>query len=80
MQTERAVSSQTYWSIPGTSIETRDMQENTSTQADTNELWAPEKKKIKRWSESQTKTLVYLMEGTFSWLTNFKATPNLNQN
>ena len=42
---ERAVSSPTYSKIPGTSIETRGTQENKSTQADTNELSAPEKKK-----------------------------------
>ena len=42
---ERAVSSPTYYKIPGTSTETRDTQENTSTQADTNGLSAPEKKK-----------------------------------
>ena len=57
MQT--AVSSPTYFAIPGT-VETRETQENTSTQAGTNELSAPEKKKRERWSESQTKTLVYL--------------------
>ena len=42
---ERAVSSPTYYKIPGTSIETRYIQENTSTQADTKGLSAPEKKK-----------------------------------
>ena len=55
-----AVSSRTCCTAPGTSRETRDTQENTSTQADTNELPAPEKKKWGRWSELQTKTLVYL--------------------
>ena len=65
LETERAVSSQTHCTVPGTSIETRNTQEKTSTQADTNEQSAPEKKKIEHWSESQTKTLVYLMEGTF---------------
>ena len=42
--TKIAVPSPTYCTIPRTSIETRDMQENTSTQADTNELLAPEKR------------------------------------
>ena len=65
MQTERAVSSPTYYTIPGTSVETRETQENTSTQAGTNELSAPEKKKRERWSESQTKTLVYLWKEHF---------------
>ena len=65
LQTERAVSSQTCCIIPGTSIESRDTQENTSTQADTNELSAPEKKKRERWSESQTKTLVCLWKEHF---------------
>ena len=45
LQTERAVSSPTYYTIPGTSVETRETQENTNTQAGTNELSAPEKKK-----------------------------------
>ena len=40
-----AVSSPTCCTAPGTSRETRDTQENASTQADTNELPAPEKKK-----------------------------------
>ena len=56
---QTAVSSPTYFAIPVT-VETRETQENTSTQAGTNELSAPEKKKRERWSESQTKTLVYL--------------------
>ena len=65
LQTERAVSSPTYI-IPGTSVvDTRETQENTSTQAGTNELSAPEKKKRERWSESQTKTLVYLWKEHF---------------
>ena len=51
----KQISCPTYYTIPRTSIETRDTQENTSTQADTNELSAPEKKKRERWSESQTK-------------------------
>ena len=58
MLRERAVSSPTYCKIPGTSIKTRNTQEYTSTQADTNELSAVEKKERERWSESQTKTLV----------------------
>ena len=62
---ERAVSSPTYYTIPGTSVETRETQENTSTQAGTNKLPAPEKKKRERWSESQTKTLVYLWKEHF---------------
>ena len=33
LQTERAVSSPTYYTSPGTSVETRETQENTSTQA-----------------------------------------------
>ena len=61
----KQISCPTYYTIPGTSIETRDTQENTSTQADTNELSAPEKKKRERWSESQTKTLVYLWKEHF---------------
>ena len=67
MQTERAVSSPTYHTIPGTSVETRDTQANSGTQADTNELSAPapEKKKRERWSESRTKTLVYLWKEHF---------------
>ena len=65
LQTERAVSSPTYYTIPGTSVETRETQENTNTQAGTNELSAPEKKKRERWSESQTKTLVYLWKEHF---------------
>ena len=65
LQTERAVSSPTYI-IPGTSVvDTRETQENTSTQAGTNELSAPEEKKRERWSESQTKTLVYLWKEHF---------------
>ena len=68
LQTERAVSSQTYCTIPGTSIETRDTQENTSIQADTNELSAPELKKRERWFESETKTLVYLWKEYFRGL------------
>ena len=65
LQTERAVSSPTYI-IPGTSVvDTRETQENTSTQAGTNELSAPEEKKRERWSESQTKTLVYLCKEHF---------------
>ena len=52
LQTERAVSSQIFCTIPETSIETRGTQENTSTQAVTNELSASEKKKRERWSES----------------------------
>ena len=44
-ETERAVSSATYYTIPGTSVEARETQENTSTQAGTNKLSAPEKKK-----------------------------------
>ena len=35
LQIERAVSSLTYYIISGTSVETRETQENTSTQADT---------------------------------------------
>ena len=67
MQTERAVSSPIYYTIPGTSIETRDTQESTGTQVDTNDLSASaaEKKKRERWSESQTKTLVYLWKEHF---------------
>ena len=65
MQTERAVSSPTYYTIPGTSVETRETQKNTNTQAGTNERSAPEKKKRERWSESQTKTLVYLWKEHF---------------
>ena len=64
MQTERAVSSPTYYTIPGTSVEIRETQENASTQPGTNELSAPEKKKKERWSESQTKT-VYLWKEHF---------------
>ena len=44
LQTERAVSSLKYYTIPGTSVETKETQENTCTQAGTNELSAPEKK------------------------------------
>ena len=44
LQTERAFLSQRYCTIPETSIETRDTQENTSTLADTNELSPPEKR------------------------------------
>ena len=65
MQTERAVSSPIDYTIPGTSVEVRETQENTSTQAGTNELSAPEKKKRERWYESQTNTLVYLWKGHF---------------
>ena len=65
LQIERAVSSLTYYIIPGTSVEARETQENTSTQADTNELSTPEKKKRERWSESQTKTLVFLWKEHF---------------
>ena len=67
LHTERAVSSPTYYTIPGTSVETRDTKENTGTQPDTNELSAsaPEKKKREHWSESQTKTLVYLWKEHF---------------
>ena len=65
MQTERSVSSPTYYTIQGTSLETRETHENTSTQPSTNELPAPEKKKKERWSESQTKTLVYLWKEHF---------------
>ena len=65
LQKERAVSSPTYYAIPGTSVETRETQENTSTQASTNELSTSEKKKRERWSESQTKTLVYLWKEHF---------------
>ena len=61
---QTAVSSPTYFAIPVT-VETRETQENTSTQAGTNELSAPEKKKRERWSESQTKTLVYLWKEHF---------------
>ena len=68
MKTERAVSSPTYYTIPGISIESRDTQENTSTQANTSELSAPEKKKRERWFESQTKTLVYLWKEHFRYL------------
>ena len=65
LQTERAVSCQICWTIPGTSVETRDTQENTSTLADANELSAPEKRKRESWSEWQTKTLVYLWKEHF---------------
>ena len=64
LQIERAVSSPTYI-IPGTSVEARETQENASSQADTSELSTPEKKKRERWSESQTKTLVYLWKEHF---------------
>ena len=72
MQTERAVSSPTNYTIPGTSVETRETQENTSTQAGTNELPAPEEKKRERWSESQTKTLIYLWKEHFRDLQTLK--------
>ena len=62
---QRAVSSPTYYAIPGTSVETRETQENTNTQAGFNELSAPEKKKRERWPESQTKALVYLWKEHF---------------
>ena len=65
MQTERAVSSPTNYTVPGTSVETRETQENTSTQAGTNKLSALAKKKRERWSESQIKTLVYLWKEHF---------------
>ena len=45
LQTERAVSSPTYYTIPGPSVETRETQENTSTQAGTNELQHQKKRK-----------------------------------
>ena len=48
---EKAVSSSTYYAIPGTSVETREPQGNTSTQVGTSELSAPEKRKKERWSE-----------------------------
>ena len=73
LQTERAVSSPTYHIIPGTSVvDTRETQENTSTQAGTNELPAPEEKKRERWSESQTKTLIYLWKEHFRDLQTLK--------
>ena len=70
LQTERAISSPAYYTVPGTSVETRDTQENTSTQADTNELSTPKKKKEECWSESQTKTLVYLSKEHLIWIKN----------
>ena len=72
MQTERAVSSPTYYTVPGTSVEIRETQENASTQPGTNELSAPEKKKKECWSESQTKTLVYLWKEHFRDLQTLK--------
>ena len=45
LQTERAVSSPTYYTIPGPSVETRETQENTSSQAGTNELQHQKKRK-----------------------------------
>ena len=68
MQTERAVSSPTYCTSPGTSLETRETREHRNTQAGTNELSAPEKKRRERWSESQTRTLVYLWKEHFHHL------------
>ena len=44
LQTGRAVSGPTYYTIPGTLIETRYIQENRNTQPETNELSAPEGK------------------------------------
>ena len=68
LQTERAVSSPTYCTSPGTSLETRETREHRNTQAGTNELSAPEKKRRERWSESQTRTLVYLWKEHFHHL------------
>ena len=45
LQTEKAVSSPTFYTIPETLVETRKAQEHTSIQERTNELSAPEKKK-----------------------------------
>ena len=44
LQTGRAVSGPTCYTIPGTLIETRYTQENRNTQPETNELSAPERK------------------------------------
>ena len=41
LQTEKVVSSPKYYTIPGASVETRETQENTITQADTNALSLP---------------------------------------
>ena len=66
LQTEKVVSSPKYYTIPGASVETRETQENTITQADTNALLSlPERKKRERWSESQTRLLVYLCKKHF---------------
>ena len=72
LQTGRAVSGPTYYTIPGTLIETRYTQENRNTQAETNELSEPERK--------EKRTLVLITNQDISWLTNFKATSNLDQN
>ena len=48
LQTEKVVSSPKYYTIPGASVETRETQENTITQADTNALSLPERKKRER--------------------------------
>ena len=65
LQTEKVVSSPKYYTIPGASVETRETQENTIPQSDTNALPLPERKKRERWSESQTRLLVYLCKKHF---------------
>ena len=72
LQAGRAVLGPTYYTIPGTLIETRYTQENRNTQAETNELSEPERK--------EKRTLVLITNQDISWLTNFKATSNLDQN